>query len=79
MLFHSENWMPGWRAAVDGNEVPVVRAFYALQAVPVPAGEHRVELRYRSPALARTNPVVCAGLLLLALLCGIGFLKRKEG
>ena len=79
MLFHSENWMPGWSATVDGKPAPVVRAFAALQAVPLPAGEHSVTLRYRSPGLRSVNPLVCAGLVLLALLCGAGFLKRKEG
>ncbi len=40
------NWHPRWHATVDGKEVPVVAVAPTWLAVPVPAGEHRVELRY---------------------------------
>jgi hypothetical protein len=41
-------WFPGWSAAVDGAPAPLVRADFAFLAVPVPAGRHRLELRYRN-------------------------------
>jgi len=37
---------PHWRAEVDGEAVPVLTADFAFQAVPVPAGRHRVVLYY---------------------------------
>lgn len=40
-----------WRAYLDGRRVPLWRANYAYQAVEVPAGQHRVELRYQDRAL----------------------------
>ncbi len=42
----TDTYFPGWRASVDEREVPVVRANGLFRAVPVPAGEHRVVLRY---------------------------------
>ena len=36
-----------WRAFVDGSPVQLWRANHAFQAVEVPPGRHRVELRYR--------------------------------
>ncbi|MFN0071528.1 MAG: YfhO family protein [Chloroflexota bacterium] len=36
----------GWRAWVDGQEAPVIRANAVMRAVQVGAGEHRVEMRY---------------------------------
>jgi hypothetical protein len=47
----SNTWYHGWRASVDGRKTPVVRANGPFIAVPVPAGEHVVELRYSTPWL----------------------------
>ena len=43
---------PGWRARVDGAPAPTLRANLVMRAVPVPAGEHVVELEHAPPALA---------------------------
>jgi hypothetical protein len=51
LLVISDNWFPAWQARVDGQEAPVLRAYHTLRAVPVPAGEHLVEMRYRSDVL----------------------------
>ena len=45
------SWEPGWRAEVNDEEVPVVRANYAFQAVPVPPGQSRLRLWYRPRGL----------------------------
>lgn len=45
-LVLSEVWYPGWRARVNGEAAPVLRANYALRAVPLPAGESTVRLWY---------------------------------
>jgi hypothetical protein len=47
MLVTADVFLPGWRARVDGREVPLERVDYLLRGVPVPAGRHRVELTYR--------------------------------
>ena len=41
-LVLSNLWYPGWRATVDDTATDILPANYALQAVPVAAGEHRV-------------------------------------
>jgi len=46
-LLVADSYFPGWVAEVDGHKALVVRADYALRAVPLPAGSHHVELRYR--------------------------------
>ncbi len=46
LLVISEQAYPGWRAWLDGREVPLVRANVILQALVVPAGQHRVEVRF---------------------------------
>jgi hypothetical protein len=46
-------WDRGWSATVDGLPVPVLRADYFLQGVPVPEGQHEIRLMYREPAIGR--------------------------
>ncbi len=53
LLVLSEMHYPAWRATVDGVEAAVLRADYALRAIAVPAGTHRVVCTYRSRAFAR--------------------------
>lgn len=42
LLVVAETWYPGWRAEVNGNVAPVLRAQRALRAVEIPAGESTV-------------------------------------
>jgi hypothetical protein len=46
-----EQFLPGWSATIDGEAAAIERWRGAYQAVRVPAGEHKVEFRYRSPGL----------------------------
>jgi hypothetical protein len=61
-------WDPGWRAWVDGRSTRVLRANGAFRAVPVPAGRHVVEMRYRPWPVA--VGVSLSGLALMVLLAG---------
>jgi membrane protein YfhO len=60
----------GWKARLDGAEIPLLRADMALSAVLVPAGAHRLELVYRpvsfriGTVFSVASLVVLAGLLL---------------
>lgn len=51
LLVLSETADPDWRAEVDGDEAPILTVDHLLRAVPIPAGEHVVEMRYESPTL----------------------------
>ncbi|MBD3851894.1 MAG: YfhO family protein [Acidobacteria bacterium] len=42
----AQPWAPGWRATVDGEDVPLVRANIAGLGVVAPAGRHQVEFSY---------------------------------
>ncbi len=46
LLVLSEVDYPGWRATVDGEPAPILRVDSILRAVPVPAGSHRVVMRF---------------------------------
>lgn len=45
-LVVSDSHYPGWRATLDGASVPLHRANYALRAVRLPAGSHKVRFEY---------------------------------
>jgi hypothetical protein len=66
---------PGWQATLDGQSVPVYTTDYLLRGVILPAGSHRVELRYSSSA-ARTGAWV--SLLTLALCVGLMIYARAK-
>lgn len=59
----SQTYYPVWRAYVDGRRARLWRANYAFQAVDVPAGHHRVELRYEDRMLQAGAVLSAAGLL----------------
>jgi uncharacterized membrane protein YfhO len=75
----SENYYPAWRATVDGEEAPVLRAQYALMAVPVPAGARSVDLVYRSAAYRIGRVVTLVTIVtVLALMAGDRLRRRRE-
>jgi hypothetical protein len=48
-LFFGENYLPYWKAYIDGTEVPLMRCNITMRAVYVEPGEHMIEMRYCSP------------------------------
>jgi hypothetical protein len=46
MLVLAETFHPGWQVRVDGRQVPVVRTNLALLGASVPAGHHRIDVRF---------------------------------
>jgi len=68
----SENHYPGWRAFIDGREVPHLRALGAFTSVNVPRGHHVIERRYFPP---RFVAGIAGSLLTAAMLF---FLRRRD-
>jgi hypothetical protein len=72
-LVVAEAYQDGWKATLDGADVPVRPANVLFRAVAVPAGSHRVELRYRPAAVYAGAGLTALGLMALAAL-----LVRRE-
>lgn len=75
LLMLSESYDPGWRAYIDGKPAEVLAGDYLLRAVPLPAGEHVVELRYE-PASLRTGVVISAATLLVTIVALLAIAGR---
>jgi len=75
-LVLSENAYPGWRARIDGAEVPIYRTDVTLQGIVVPPGTHRVEFTMESRTLRAGIALSGAGLVVCALL--LMFSARRE-
>ncbi len=58
ILVFNEQYLPGWRATIDGKETHIVRANSLFQAIEVPAGEHEVRFSYGWPRLREILAVV---------------------
>ncbi len=68
LLVLSEIAYPAWRATVDGQDTPILVADTALRAVAVPAGAHRIELRFASAALTWGTAVTASTALALIII-----------
>ncbi len=79
----SEMWYgpnKGWQAYIDGNPVEHIRANYALRAMRIPAGSHKIEFKFEPKMfyLGESISLVSSILLLLALLGLIGTMFYKS-
>lgn len=69
ILIVNDSYWPGWRAKIDGKEVPIWRADYVVRAVPWPSGRHVLEMSY-VPREVQFGLIVSllGGIVLIALL-----------
>lgn len=77
-VFSEIYYQPGWVATVDGKEASIFRANYVLRAMLLPAGSHKVEMKFQ-PKSYYTGEKVALGssALILILLGGALFLEFR--
>jgi len=70
-----------WKASIDGEPVPHLRANYILRALPMEAGEHTVEFSFVFEPFEKGEKISLMGswLVLLILLGGTGFSLYTRG
>jgi hypothetical protein len=66
LLMVLDNYYHAWRASVDGNAVPILRANYVFRAIPVQPGTHEVTFRYDTGYLKA--PALISAVILIALM-----------
>lgn len=68
----SEIYYPhGWKAEIDGQQVPIYRVNYVLRGLEIPSGEHQIVFTF-SPQVVQTGQqiVLWAGVLFLVFVVG---------
>ena len=60
------------------DDAPVLRANHTLRAVPVPAGQHEVELFYESRQLTWSLRLTILSLALVSILPGVDWMRSRR-
>lgn len=60
----------GWNAYIDGQKVPYLRANYLLRAMPLKAGNYRIEFKFEPSSYKNGNTLALASSIVLILLIG---------
>ena len=76
LLILGDQYHPGWRASVDGQPTPILRANHTLRGVILPPGAHRVTFEFAPTSLKTGMWISGMGLALLVVLMIFG--KSQE-
>jgi hypothetical protein len=69
----------GWKAFVDGKEVPHFRVNYILRGMVLPTGEHTVEFKFHPKSYYTGNQIsLASSLLLLLAIAGFAFSEFRK-
>jgi hypothetical protein len=76
----SDVWYPdGWTATIDGKEAKILRVNYALRALEIPAGNHKIEFEFNSTAFDKGESISLIANLIMIVIIGLGiyFIYKK--
>ena len=79
LLVLTESYYPGWRAFIDGEEVPILLTNLMFQGIVSPAGEHRIEFRFEPDSVRIGQGISAASVILAALLLTLGRRRSTRG
>jgi NO-binding membrane sensor protein with MHYT domain len=75
ILIMTQVWYPGWRARLDGKEIPLRKVDRAFCAMEVPPGEHQFEFQFRP---THFDEALLITVLSLCTTLGLLFRRRRQ-
>ncbi|GGH31169.1 hypothetical protein FAZ19_21985 [Sphingobacterium alkalisoli] len=79
-VFSEVYYDKGWKAYIDGEEAPILRADYILRALQLPGGNHTVEFVFAPSTMRISNMVslIASFVLVLGLIAAVWYTNRKR-
>jgi len=68
----------GWKAYVNGKEVPILRGNYMFSCLSLGRGDFNIELKYRTPGLTISIMLSVASFIILGVMLVLDWRKRKS-
>ena len=78
VLLFVDSYYPGWRATVNGKEVPIFPANNAFKAIVVPAGSSDVRFAFSSTRVTAGFALAGVAVVLVALIVLAAFLQGRR-
>lgn len=82
VVFSEVYYNDGWKAFVDGKELPILKVNYLLRGTEIKGGKHKIELVFDLPKYHTGNTIAMIGSLVMFILVGAVFFfffkRRKE-
>lgn len=78
ILVLADSYYPGWKAYIDGKEETIRRANLFFRAVPLPAGDHRVEFRYEPRSFAIGLAISISTVVAIVIISAVCHLRRRR-
>ncbi|WP_052110462.1 hypothetical protein [Porphyromonas sp. COT-108 OH1349] len=78
-VFSEIFYKDGWNVTIDGETAKLLRTNYILRALPIPAGEHTIEMWFDPASVHTTERIasVAGWIILLLMVATIGFAGSK--
>ena len=65
----------GWEATIDGKPTEIARVNYLLRAIAIPAGHHKIEMRFDPTSVSTTVGIARASVIIIYALLAVALLS----